>query len=62
MSTKMERHKRYIFVAIIITTLGVSFTTTLKDSLGTLGVVFIAVGGFFFIVGMSMKRKDKEQN
>jgi len=38
------------------------FTTTLKDTVGSLGTVLIAVGGLFFIIGMSKKRKEDERN
>lgn len=59
---KLERYKRYIFMGIIIIALGVSFRTTLEDTAGSLGTVFIALGGFFLIVGMSMKRKLKDSD
>jgi len=60
MAEKLEKYKRYIFVGIIIIALGVTFSTTMKDSLGSLGTVFIAIGGLFFIIGMSMKKKGEE--
>ncbi len=53
-------YKRYIFIAIIIISLGITFNTTLKDTAGSLGTVFIAVGGLFFIIGMSKKRNEDE--
>ena len=59
MATKLEEYKRYIFIAIIIIALGVTFTTTVKDTVGTLGTVFIAIGGLLFIVGMNKKRKHE---
>lgn len=62
MSNNMERYRRYIFMGIVIIALGVGFSTTLKDSLGPLGIVFIALGGLFFIIGMRLKSKDKEKN
>ena len=62
MSTKPEKYKRYIYMGIVIIALGISFTTTLKESVGALGIVFIAVGGLFFIIGMSQKRKGQEKN
>ena len=57
MAKKLEEYKRYIFIAIIIIALGVTFTASLKDTFGTLGTVFIAVGGLLFIIGMNKKRK-----
>ncbi len=57
---KLEQYKRYIFMGIIIIALGVTFSTTLEDTAGSLGTVFIALGGLFFIIGMNMKRKLSE--
>lgn len=62
MKKQIENYRRYIFLGIIIISLGITFNTTLKDTLGSLGTVFIAVGGLFFIIGMSKKRTDDEQN
>ena len=63
MSTKLDKYKRYIFMGIIIITLGIGFCTTLEDATGSLGTIFIAIGGLFFIIGMSLKRKgEKEEN
>ncbi|WP_228853497.1 hypothetical protein [Aegicerativicinus sediminis] len=58
MTKKLEPYKRYIFLGIIFIALGVSFSTSLGDETGSLGTVFIAVGGLFFIIGMSKKRKE----
>lgn len=56
----MERakYKRLFFLSIILIALGVSFNTTLE--IGSLGTVFIAVGGLFFIASMARKRKEEE--
>ncbi|OZV70114.1 hypothetical protein [Winogradskyella aurantia] len=54
-------YRRFIFIGIIIIALGITFTTTLKDTVGSLGTVLVAVGGLFFIIGMSKKRKEDEQ-
>ena len=61
MSDKLKPYKKFIFMGIIIIALGVTFSATLKDTVGSLGTVFIAVGGLFFIIGMSKKRKEDEQ-
>ena len=58
---KLEGYKRALFLGAIIIALGITFTTTLKDTVGSLGIVFIAIGGLFFIIGMSKKRKEDEQ-
>ena len=59
MGTKLEKYKRNIFMGIIIIALGITFATTMKDSVGAFGIVFIAIGGLFFIIGMSQKRKGE---
>jgi len=58
MDKKLPGYKRIIFVGIIVIALGVTFSTTLKENVGSLGTVFIAIGGFLFIVGMARKRKE----
>ena len=57
MAKKLEEYERYIFIAIIIIALGITFTTTAKDTIGAIGTVFIAIGGLLFIIGMNKKRK-----
>ena len=61
MKKKLEKYRKYIFIGIIIISLGILFSTTLKDSIGSLGTVFVAVGGLFFVIGMNMKRKENER-
>ena len=58
MKPKPKRSKRYVFMGIIVISMGITFNTSMKDSLGSLGVVFIAIGGLFFIIRMNMKRKE----
>jgi ABC-type Fe3+-siderophore transport system permease subunit len=58
---KLQGYRRSLFLGMVLIALGITFTTTLKDSVGPIGIVFVAVGGFFFIVGMSKKRKEDEQ-
>ena len=62
MDTKKERYRKFVFLGIIFIALGVTFSTTMKDRVGSLGSIFIAVGGLFFVIGMSMKRKDNDSN
>lgn len=59
---KLEGYKRSIFLSAVITALGITLTTTLKDTVGSVGIVFIAVGGLFFIIGMKKKREEDEKN
>jgi hypothetical protein len=58
---KLEGYKRPLFLGSIFIALGITFSTTLKDTVCSLGIVFIAVGGLFFIIGMSKKRMEDEQ-
>lgn len=50
-------YHRTLFLSMILIALGVSISTTMGDSSGTIGTVMIAVGGLFFIIGMT-----KEEN
>ena len=62
MSEKLEKHKRYIFIGMVIISLGITFSTALKDSVGALGTVFLAIGGLFFIIGMRIKKEEESKN
>lgn len=56
----MEGYKRTLFIGIVVIALGVVISTTLSESVGSLGTVFIAIGGLLFISGMSrMKKRDE---
>jgi hypothetical protein len=55
----MKKYQRLAFLGIIVTALGIVFTTTLKDTVGTLGIVFIGIGGFLLVAGMSEKRRSE---
>ena len=50
-------YKKIFFIGIIIISLGIVLSTTLNEILGSLGIVFIAIGGLLFIVAMK-KKKD----
>jgi multisubunit Na+/H+ antiporter MnhB subunit len=63
MKKSLEGYKKFIFTGIIIISLGITFSTTMSNNLGSIGTVLIAVGGLFFIIGMSNKKKsEKQQN
>ena len=63
MMEKLEGHKRYLFISATIIALGITFTTILKDTVGAIGIVFIAIGGLLFIIGMRKKQEeDKKKN
>lgn len=57
---KTEEYKRFIYIGIIIIALGVTFSTSLKEIAGSLGIVLISIGGLFFIIGMNKKKKETE--
>ncbi|WP_201327422.1 hypothetical protein [Thermotomaculum hydrothermale] len=56
----MEKWRRMLFLGIVLIALGVIFTTTLSSKFGSLGIVFIALGGLFFIIGMNKKNKEEK--
>jgi hypothetical protein len=60
MINKQLSHRKLLFTGIIVITLGINLTTQLKDSFRSIGVALIAIGGFFIIVGMRMKREEEE--
>ncbi len=51
-------YRRPIFLSIILVTLGVVLLNT--SSVPSIGVVFIALGGLFFILGMAKKKTDED--
>ena len=53
------RYRKFILFGILIIAMGIVFSNTLDDISGSLGTVFIAVGGLFLIIGMSKKRKEE---
>lgn len=59
MKRKLEGPKRILFAGMIFTALGVVLTTTLGERVGSIGIVFIAIGGLLFIVGLRQRAKDE---
>ncbi len=57
----MEGYKRIFFIGLIVIALGVVFSTTLSDKLGSLVIVFVAIGGLLFIASMSRKKKEEDK-
>ena len=53
-----KSYQRFIFMGMVIIDMGITFSTTMSNSFGTLGVVFIAIGGLFFIIGMHKKKLE----
>lgn len=58
---KSLNYRRAIFLSIILIFLGVIFNTIIKENTSAIGIVFIAVGGLFFIIGMANKKKADEK-
>ena len=54
----MKTYKRTLFLGTILTALGITLTTILDDSRRPIGIVLIAIGGLFFILGMKSKREE----
>jgi len=57
----MEGYKRIFFLGLIVIALGVIFSTTMSDRLGSLGIVFIAIGVLLFIASMSRRKKEEAE-
>lgn len=53
-------YKKYIFLGIIVIALGVTSSNTMDGAFHTFGVVLIAMGGLFFIIGMRKKQLEDE--
>ncbi len=58
----MESHRTFIYAAVIVISIGITFNTTMSDSMGGLGTVFIAIGGLLLIAGMSRKRAAEKSD
>lgn len=54
-------YNRTIFIAIWVIALGITLTTVFEN-VKPAGIVMIAVGGFFLIVGMKKKKDHDEKN
>ncbi len=50
------------YFAIVIVAFGIVINTTLNESLGSLGTVFIAVGGLLLISAFAKKKKADKDN
>ena len=55
-------YKKIFYISLIFIALGVIFNTVLKESVDSLGTVFIALGGLFLIISFGKKRKSEENN
>ena len=57
----MQGYKRIFFIGLVVIALGIVFSTTLSERLGSLGIVFIALGGLLFVASMSRKKKEERR-
>jgi len=57
MSKETEESRKFFYIGSIITSLGIILSTTMSHNYGVLGIVFIAIGGSFFILGIRKKGK-----
>ena len=55
MNKEPGKYKRLLFAGITVIALGITFTTSLKDTAGSLGIIFIAIGGLLVIIGIKQK-------
>ena len=55
MILEKEKRKKLIYMSSALIALGVTFATSLADRFGILGIIFIALGGLFLIMGLGMK-------
>ena len=62
MSQPLSESKKYIYFGLIVISLGVIYNTTLTDTMGSIGMVFMALGILFFIVGMRKRKQEQEDN
>ena len=62
MKNKLEKYRKYLFLGITLIALGVTFNTVFRIVEGSSGTVLIAVGGLFFIIGVSLKKKVVNTN
>jgi len=57
-----RRYKRIFYLALVCFALGAVFSITLKEITGSLGTVFIGLGGLFLISSMAAKKKFYDNN
>lgn len=59
---KLNGHNQYLYISAVIIMLGILLTNnTTKDYLKTIGIVFIAIGGLLFIIGIKLKKKEDDR-
>ena len=61
METKTENYRKFILIGIIVTALGITISNALMPN-SAVGIVIIAVGGLFFIIGMGKKKEAEKKS
>ena len=56
----MKGSKKLLFTGIIVIALGINFSTVMAEDMGSLGTVFIAIGGLLFIAAMARKQDEEK--
>ncbi|MEZ4919907.1 MAG: hypothetical protein R2792_12465 [Saprospiraceae bacterium] len=51
--------RTFIFLGIVLVSLGVTASTVFKEHTSSLGTVLIAVGGLAFLIGMQRKQTEE---
>lgn len=54
-------YQKTIFISISIIALGITMTTVF-ESIRPVGIVMVAIGGFFLIIGMKKKKDEDDKN
>lgn len=57
---KLAEYQKFIYLGIVVIALGIVFTTSLRETAGYFGNVLVAIGGLFFIIGMSKKKRSEK--
>ena len=57
MVNRIQHYRTYLFLSIILISIGVTLINVPQNT-GALGVVFIAIGGLFFMIGMHKKKNQ----
>lgn len=55
MEAELPKYKRILFLGIIFTALGITLTNVFHEESSSIGIVFIAIGGLFIIIGAKQK-------
>jgi len=58
----MPEYLKTIFASMVIIAIGIVLKINFHESTGSLGILIVAIGGLFFIIGMKNKQKhDKKK-